>query len=78
MLADLGKRLEVLAAVDGDADDVGAGSFEELDLMDGGLYVPGTGCGHALDGDRMPRTDSDSADANGAGGIAFYLAHGLH
>ena len=71
-LADLGERGDVLRIVDGDADDVGAGRLEQLDLADGGGDVLRARGGHRLHGDRIRPADADVSDANFAG---FSLRH---
>ena len=66
--ADLGQRGDVLRVVDGDADDVGAGGFEQLDLADGGVDVLRARRGHGLHGDGVAAADRDVADADLSGG----------
>jgi hypothetical protein len=62
--ADLGERGDVFRVVDGDADDVRAGRFEQLDLADRGSDVDRARGGHRLHGDRVRAADGDVADAD--------------
>ena len=70
--ADLGERRDVLRIVDGDADDVGTGLFEQLDLPDRGRDVDRARRGHRLDGDRMIGADLHVADAHFARNAGFH------
>jgi hypothetical protein len=50
--ADLRNGGGALVAVDGDADDLGAGAMQRRDLGDRGIHIGRVGVGHGLDDDR--------------------------
>ncbi len=58
----LGETLRRLDLVAGDADDVGAGSGEGIDLGQGAVDVGSLGGGHRLNRDRRPAPDGNGAD----------------
>ena len=72
--AHLGEGGDVLRGIDGDADDVGTGSLEQLHLTDRGGDVLRPGGGHRLDSDGVIRADRDIADADFAGNSRFHRA----
>ena len=74
LLADSGERLDVFARVDGDADEVGAGGFEQLDLADRGLDVLRARRGHRLDDDGIAAADGHVADLDRSRRIAAQVA----
>ncbi len=59
-----------LVAVDGDPDQLRAGTGERRHLAGGALDVGGVGVGHRLDDDRAIAADHDAADIDGDGGAA--------
>ena len=59
-----------LVAVDGDADDLGAGPGERRDLRHRRVDVGRVGVGHRLDDDRGAAADHDGADAHADGAMA--------
>ena len=66
------ERGDVLRRVDGDADDVGAGGFEQLHLPDRGGDVLRFRGRHRLHGDGVIGADGDVADADLAGLSRFH------
>ena len=72
--ANLGQRGHVFGIVHRDADDVGAGCFQQLDLPDGGRDVLRAGGGHRLHGDGIGAADVDVSDADLSG---FPDTHGF-
>ena len=52
-----------LVAIDGDADELGAGLGQRRDLADGRIDVGGVGVGHRLNDDRRAAADLDRAFA---------------
>ena len=73
--ADFGDGVGFGGAIDGDADDVGAGVDERVCLGDGGVDVARLRGRHALDGDGIVGADGDRADADGAGWVAGDRVH---
>ena len=71
------KGVGILAAVDGNADDVGPGLVEFVGLLRGGLHVLRARGGHALDGNRTACADGRRADANRTRRIAVDLPRGI-
>jgi hypothetical protein len=68
----LGQGRDVSQVVDRNADDVAPGRPDRFDLADGCLDVAG-GCGaHALNGDRVGRSQRDSADPHRTRGIPLH------
>ena len=63
---DLGEPLGGVDVVAGDANDVGTGSLEGVDLSQRPVDVGGLGGGHRLDRDRGPSPDGDIADLHWA------------
>ena len=75
--ANLGQRLGVLLAVDGNPHDVGPGRVQVVDLRDGGVDVWRVRRRHALHGDRMAGADGDRTDAHATRGIAARMFKGI-
>ena len=72
--ADFGERGDVFRRVDGDADDVRAGGFEELDLADRRGDVLRFRGRHRLHGDGVTGADGDVADPHLTGNSLFHRA----
>ena len=66
-LADAGHGGRALVAVDGDADDLGAGFRQRGDLRDRAVDIGGVRVGHRLDDDRRVAADHDAAHIHADG-----------
>jgi hypothetical protein len=66
LAADFGDGIGFGIVVDGDANDIGAGGSERIDLADRGVDIARLRGRHALHGDRVAGADRDRADADGA------------
>ena len=75
LLADFDDCLGIGLAVNRDANNIGPGFVECVDLSHGGIDVSGPHGRHALHGDRVPGTNGDRANADRASWIALDL-HG--
>ena len=76
------QSLDVLLAIDCDADDIGPGLFKNLDLPGGGVDIHGPGSSHALNGYRRiasnrQGTDMDFPGFTGLTGLTG-LDFGIH
>jgi hypothetical protein len=67
---DLGQALGGFDVVAGDADDVGSGPAQGVDLGEGAVDVGGLGGGHRLDRDRGAAAHGDIADVDLSGFLA--------
>ena len=70
--ANLGECGDVFRIVDGDANHVRAGRFEQLDLANGGIDVLSARGRHRLNGDRIRTADEDVADADLTSGASLH------
>jgi len=71
LLPNFGQSGGVLVAVDCDANDVGAGSVQGVDLLDSGVDVLRVRRGHALHGNRMATADRGGTDTDFTGGVTW-------
>ena len=73
LLSDLGQGDRILVAVDRYTHDVGTGSLQVVYQTDRRWNIGRMGRSHALDRDRVPRSDRDRADADTSCGISLDL-----
>ena len=73
LLSDLGQGGRILIAIDRDTHDIGTGLVQVVDQTDRRRNIGRMGRSHALDRDRVPRSDRDRADADTSCGISLDL-----